>query len=373
MRAAKIVGLKKIGIKKSIDIEVDSNDHLFYANGVATSNSHAVGYAMVSYWSAYTKYHLANKFFKNWLQGADDKIDPDAEVRQLILAAKLEGITIRGPTFKSLEENFHWKGDAIYFGICNIKNVGKQHFESLRSALTSLNKIYWLNVLVNVLMNINKKAVEHMISVGVFSELGLSRTQMLHEFSCLSDLTDKELVAIKQFVSEGITLGSLLDDFASKKTKKYGGLIQTEARLKKIEDLSIRVKNPGRSLSDNSSIYAKIEEKLLGYSINHSELLACADACHSDTTCSEIINGKSSKSTLAVVLKIVKLHKTKKGDTMAFLAVEDDSAELENVVIFPDAYEQYKDIIYEKATVLISGEIKDRSKGSFIVDKVFLI
>lgn len=385
----KAIGKKKVDLMKQVRVKFIQGS---IANGIheakaievfdiieksarySFNKSHAVGYAMVSYWSAYTKYHLANKFFKNWLRGADDKIDPDAEVRQLILAAKLEGLTIKGPTFRSLEENFHWKDDAIFFGICNIKNVGKQHLESLSSKLAAINdQVYWLNILVNVLMDVNKKAVENMISVGVFSGLGLSRTQMLHEFSCLSELTDKELDAVKSMVLPSHNLGSLLDALVSRGTKKNGGFISTEARLKKVSDLSIRVKNPGRSLSDNSSIYARIEENLLGYSINHSELLACADACHSDTTCSEIINGKTSKSTLAVVLKIVKTHKTKKGDTMAFLSVEDDSAELENVVIFPDVYEGCKDIIYEKATVLISGEIKDRQKGSFIVDKVFLI
>ena len=58
---------------------------------------------------------------------------------------------------------------------------------------------------------------------------------------------------------------------------------------------------------------------------------------------------------------------------MAFLSVEDESGELENIVVFPDIYEQNKDIMYEQATVLMSGEIQDKQRNSFIVDKVFSI
>ena len=58
---------------------------------------------------------------------------------------------------------------------------------------------------------------------------------------------------------------------------------------------------------------------------------------------------------------------------MAFLSVGDESGELENVVVFPDIYEQNKDIMYEQATVLMSGEIQDKQRTSFTVDKVFSI
>ena len=58
---------------------------------------------------------------------------------------------------------------------------------------------------------------------------------------------------------------------------------------------------------------------------------------------------------------------------MAFLSVEDNSGELENIVIFPDVYSQNKDIIYEESTLLLTGEIKDKKRRSFIVESVFSI
>jgi DNA polymerase III alpha subunit len=143
--------------------------------------------------------------------------------------------------------------------------------------------------------------------------------------------------------------------------------------MDKVSNILLRINNPGRVLIDNGMTYAKIEEKLLGYSINHSELNACSDACHANTTCKQITDGKTDDSIIAAVIKRVREYKTKNGDIMAFLSIEDESGELENIVVFPDIYEQNKDIMYEQATVLLSGKIPDKKRNSFIVDKVFLI
>lgn len=376
MRSAKIIGIKKIGVKKSMDIEVNSNEHVFYANNIATSNSHAVAYAKMAYWSAWVKYHYPEKFFKNWLRNADEKIDPDFEKRQLIMSAKSEDITVRGPSIKVLEENFSWQDGCIYFGICNVKNVGKAHLAELKNHLNNLtdNEKTWTNILVKVLPSINKRAVENLIQTGAFSGFGKSRSEMLHEFHCYLDLTKKEIEAIKQNIHcQDATISKVIERFIEYGLKKNGGFISTQSRLDKVQNILIRINNPGRILVDNGMVYAKIEEKLLGYSINHSELNSCSEACHANTTCKQITDGKMDDSIIAAVIKKIREYKTKNGDLMAFLSIEDDSGELENIVVFPDIYEQNKDIMYEQAAVLLSGKIQDKGRNSFIVDKVFLI
>jgi DNA polymerase-3 subunit alpha len=340
------------------------------------NKSHAVAYATMAYWSAWVKCYYNKKFFKNWLRNADEKVDPDFEKRQLIMSAKSEGINVCGPTINILEDNFSWHDNAIYFGICNVKNVGSAHLEQLKKHLDTLpqDQTNWTNILVNVLPNVNKRAIENLISVGAFSGLGKTRSEMLHEYHCFMELTDKEMSYITtNFDTTNTNVSEVLSKIIALGTKKNGGAISTQARLDKIENILLRVNNPGRSLLDNSVVYAKIEEELLSYAINHSELNACAGAVHANATCKEVADGKSDNSVLAVMIKRLKEHKTKNGDCMVFLSVEDESGELENIIVFPDIYEQNKDIMYERATVLISGEIKDKKRNSFIVDKVFVI
>jgi DNA polymerase-3 subunit alpha len=376
VRVKFIEGCKQNSIDEEKAVEIF--DMIEKSARYSFNKSHAVAYAKMAYWSAYLKCTHPQKFFKHWLRNAEDKIDPDYEKRQLIMSAKSENIVVRGPHIKHLKDNFFWENNAIWFGICNVKNVGRAHLKFLQKYIQDLDmrSIDWTYLLVNVLTKVNKRAIENLIKVGAFSGFGKSRTEMLHEYHCFLDLTKKEIESVIELFNsseEKYTLLSLLDKILEMGTKKNGGFIATERRLSKVHETRNRLVNPGRKLIDNPSVYAKIEEKLLGCSINHSELTACSEAAHANATCKEVNDGKTDHSILAVIVKTVKEHKTKNKDTMAFLSIEDDSGELENIVIFPDIYEQNKDIIYEQATVLMSGEIKDKTRNSFIVDSIFLI
>ncbi|MCW4039968.1 MAG: hypothetical protein NWE83_04345 [Candidatus Bathyarchaeota archaeon] len=379
VRVKYIEGCKQNGIDEDTAVEIF--DMIEKSARYSFNKSHAVGYAKMAYWSAWLRCYYPSYFFKNWLGGASDKIDPDMEIRQLVMSAKSEDIDICGPSFKVLDENFSWFEGAIHFGICNVKNVGKAHLLALRKILNGSEMLFrsffkpisWSIMLIKTLRKINKRAVENLIKTGAFSGLGKSRTAMLHEYHCFMELTKKEMQAVEEHISLECDISDIIKKLITYGTKKDGGFISTQNRLDKVESILSRLENPGRDLSDNSVVYAKLEERLLGYAISHSELNNCSDAGFADTTCKEIADGKMGSSTIAVIVKNIREHETKNCDTMAFLSVEDDSGESENIVIFPDVYGQYKDIIYNEATLLISGEIKDKERNSFIVDKVFVI
>jgi DNA polymerase III alpha subunit len=359
------------------DKAVEVFDIIEKSNRYSFNKSHAVAYAIMAYWSAYLKCHHPEKFFKHWLRNAGEKIDPDLEKRQLIMAAKAEDINVYGPSIRYLYENFSWHNESIYFGICNVKNVGKAHLEKFKKIVSDWDRdLSWSELAIKVLPEINKKAVENLIKVGFFGGLRKSRSEMLHEHSCVLELTKKELEGLRSCVDASnfqIDFKSHIQYFISKGLKRDGGFVSTEARFRKVQDILSRLDNPGRSLVDNPSMYAKIEEKLLGCAVSHSELNACADAAHANATCKEVSDGRFDKSTLACIVKRIREHKTKNDDEMAFLSVEDNSGELENIVIFPDVYSQNKDIIYEESTLLLTGEIKDKKRKSFIVESIFSI
>jgi DNA polymerase-3 subunit alpha len=376
VRLSFIEGCVKNNITEEKAIEVF--DIIEKSNRYSFNASHSVCYATLSYWSAYVKYHRPKKFFVNWLRLAADKVDPDVEVKELVMATKGKDLEVAGPHYTRLSDDFFWdsKYNCIRFGVCNIKYVGQAHHDDLKKFLDENPKPTWSQLLIEGLYNINKKAIENMISVGTFSGFGKTRSEMLHEFSCLNDLNDNEVEAIKLSYDKSKPIIDIIQSLVDKGVKKKRGevgFISTAARLLKVKDIITRLNNPGRSLKDNPSVYAKIEEKLLGCSIYHSELTASAEAGHADTRCVEIANGKMSRSTIAAIIKRIKVHKTKKGEEMCFLTLEDESSQLENVVIFTDLYGQNKDIIYEDALVLISGEIKDPVRKSFIVESIFLI
>jgi DNA polymerase-3 subunit alpha len=371
MQSEAIVGIIPIGKMKAVDIEIDSNDHIFFANGIATSNSHSISYAFQAYQSAYLRRHHIRLFLKHWLRDAEDKVDPSLEIKQLVMSAKSKGIDVLGPSVKLLEENFFIHNNAIYFGICNVKNVGLAHLNSLKEF--GADKVEdWLKMLFFILPNVNRRAITCLIQVGAFSHLKKSRTEMLHEFSCLEDLSEKELEWVKANFHLNMSLTSHLALLA--RTKKEGGGCHTQKRVEKIHEIIKRIENPGRNMSDNPVTYSKKEEELLGTSISVNELESCANACHANATCKEVNDGMGGKVVIACVIKEVKTIKTKKGDLMCFLKVEDSSGELENIVVFPKVYQQYSSKLYETSTLLISGESqKKENSRSFIVESIYEI
>jgi|TARA_R110000751_G_scaffold1976_2_gene7479 DNA polymerase-3 subunit alpha len=337
------------------------------SNRYSFNKSHAVSYAVMAYWSAYLKANNKLEFYLHWLSNAKEKIDPNQEIYELVESAKIDHIDVKTPLHEHPESNFSIQGKDIFFGITNVKNVGVNEFVKIKNFLDELKPKTWVEYVANILPNVNKRAVNNLIAVGFFAGLGKSRSEMTHEFSCVKDLSKKELEVLQERLDPSISLQDNLIKLNN--LKKDGGAVATIKRLEAYLDIINRLKNPGRSLKDNPMSISISEENLLGAPISYSKVDGCADASFANTTCKEILDGKKSKSILAVEITEVKEYTTKNKDNMAFLSVRDDSLEIENVVVFPDTYREYEDIIYETATVLMFGQ-KAKDRNSFIVNEI---
>lgn len=358
--------IEYVGARQTYDIEVDHKDHMYYAEGVVTSNSHAVSYAIVGYWSAYMKLYHPHLFYLYWLRGASEKPDTDLEVKELIMSAKNDGVEVLGPTVEHVEEDFVLADNKIYFGICNIKGVTKRDAQKLKELLPD-NDTY-ITLLVNVLAELGKRSVENMIAVGVFSKYGETRSQMSHDVSCLSDLTVKELVWLQTHLKKDLSITDNIKLLG--RTKPDGGGCHNIGRVSAVDAIVSKLENPGRTMDDIPSIFIDKEEKLLGVSISYARLDACGDADLANTSCKEFVDGKGGPIRIACEVAEFKEHICKNDKVMCFLTVEDETGELENIVVFPDIYEQFGDMIYEKATLLLIGSRSPKDKNSLIVEKV---
>ena len=68
------------------------------------NKSHAISYAINAYLSAYTKAHFPKVFFASYLRFAKDKIDPQAEIKELVQNANEMDITIHTPDIRHKNE-----------------------------------------------------------------------------------------------------------------------------------------------------------------------------------------------------------------------------------------------------------------------------
>jgi DNA polymerase-3 subunit alpha len=340
------------------------------------NKSHAVSYAINGYLSAYAKAHFPQIFFVSYLRFAKDKIDPHQEIKELIHNANSMNIDVLLPRFKFMNKEFEIINDQIYFGITNIKGVGESVYESinkLRLDLANKNITGIIPIFCRVLANVNSAAAKAIISVGAFDEYSIPRTELLFYLDMLNKLTKKELEQIS-LLNIDIASIKFRDVFISLLSK---GKV-TKKRQIVIQEFINSIDRPPYSLKDNMHWIAETEAALLGIPLTCTKTDSYMQNYESNLiTCKEFQNVDSGKK-IAIMGEISRLStiKTKqgknKGANMSFLEIFDSSGILDSVVVFPEQYMQFKDILKENEVLVFIGTKSKKSGSGLIVEKCFV-
>lgn len=338
------------------------------SNRYSFNKSHGISYGLNSYLSAMCKAKNPVKFYEVYLDHAKRKQDTQAEIKQLVYDARVHNIEVYPPRIGNFYRNFTSIDNNIYFGISLIKNVGVE-CDKIIAAFNGVDKdISWVEILAKCSKGIKQNAFEALILSGCLDgPTRPSRNQMFYEYDLWkNNLTDREIEFIAQNIESTESLSHhinvLINNFKLSKP-----------RLDKIINLKKVLDSPTVSFEDYPSWLAEKEEIYFGVALTCS----ASDAAEDDSinaNCKEIyqktIRGKCG---VAVTINSVREFAIKKegknkGKKMAFLCVADNTAMLDSVVVFPEAYEKYKRILYEGNTVVLQGSVDD--KGGLVVDNV---
>ena len=346
------------------------------------NKSHAVAYAVDSYWSAWYKANHVKEFFLSYLYYSNEKQDPHQEVYELVNEAKLFDIEVKIPKLSSYSEKFRITEDGIYFGVKDIKGLtgitGEKTIIAISEAAEELNKnpeqFTWMDVLVALSTRINSTAFKALSSIGFFStrSTGITRNRALYEYLIFRELTKAELDWVQKHYPEK-RWENLRDCFSElAPTKKLGGGTSNVNRSQIVHNEIEMLKSPPYELSDDPAWIIEQENKFLGCPISLAKVES-SDTSSANTFCKDVLNGKTGKGIcIAANINRMNTHKVKKGKTkgklMAFLTIEDTTCSLDSVVVFPEAREKYQYVLYEGNNLLLCGEVG--SDSSFIVDKV---
>jgi len=335
------------------------------------NKSHGVSYAMNAYLSAYTKAHFPKIFFASYLRYAKDKIDPQQEIKELVRNANEMDIIVHIPDLRNLNELFILKDKAIYFGLTDIKGVGKSVYNKILSISESLDLkiLSWPQTLALILLKINSTASKALICCGALDYFKKTRTEMLFEYEIASSLSNKE--------SEHFS--NLANIFSSKGVREILLLLLSEKINKNrktiIQDLIVSLDKPPYSLLDKIEWLSDSESSLLGVAITCSRLDSY-DITMSNTNCKEFKSSNlSSNIIMAAEISNVSITKTKTGKNpgqeMAFLTLEDQFGMLDSVIFFPEQFAKYKDHLFN-GNILVFLGARSKAKDSFVVEKCFL-
>jgi len=395
MQAEKIIGIRKVGIKPTIDIEVDHNKHIFYGNNIAVGNSHAYAYGVNGYLSAYIKAHFLTEFYCAWLNFAKDrKPKPKIEVQELVNEAKLNDIDIYTPDIRYMELNFHITSPTqILFGLANVGGIGEVTANKFINIIKEKEKEFgkfeewsWYKFLCLIAPEVGRTTLINLISVGAFKHFNKSRRSMIQEILQFKDLfktAKKEIEWIQIHWHHYQSLIDLLEGLA--KPKKDGGGASSDKRRTSIDSVREMLANPKSSMEDDLNEIAVTEEFLLGISITCSRSDGKPGE-RSNITCKEFLDGMTRPyMVFKVQIDEVKEWVINKGNeenigrTMAFLKISDSSCKLDNVTIFADLYEgnEEEEIVGCKELLTVGRVLEIRAepskKGGLVIKEVWEI
>ena len=348
------------------------------------NKSHAVAYALNSYWSAYYKANNTKEFFLSYLYYANEKQDPHQEIYELVNEAKLFNIDVKVPKLNAFSTKFAITEDGICFGVKDIKSLtgvtGDKVIKAIQETSEDLDKspkdFTWMDILIHLAPKINSTAFKALASIGFFSTraAGVTRNQALYEYLIFRELTKAEVkwVTGNYPKKKWVRLQDCFKDLFP--TKKNGGGCSNVNRSQIVENEIEMLKNPPYDLSDDPAWIIEQETKMLGCPVSLSKVDA-VDTSIANTTCKDVMNGKKGKDICIVAnLQRVANHKInkqgskQKGRTMSFLTIEDSTCSLDSVIVFPDSRDKYQFILYEGNNLMLCGEVG--ADSSFIVDKI---
>ena len=272
----KIKSFIRLGVKKTIDLEVDSKDHNFYINNLVTSNSHSYAYSRTTALSVYCKFKHPQHFFLEALKLTKEKQDPSSEISGIVQEFNYFGMKLLPPSLVKSDKDFKIEDNNIRFGLEAIKGISEK---SILQVQEFINK--------------DKANLFQVFQAALQSKMNATVMNALIEVGCLDDLTpyDRQKTALcakiwKELTSKEqcfcIENGHNYDFDLIKMLKCYldwvspnGKKIGTESRLNTLRSKTSSFFEIFKQNSVNPMVSQWLfEKKLLGYcpSINLSEL-----------------------------------------------------------------------------------------------------
>ncbi|NBO45827.1 MAG: DNA polymerase III subunit alpha [Actinobacteria bacterium] len=304
----------------------------------AFNKAHTVGYAMLSYWTAYLKANFPTEYLAALLTSVKDDKDKSAvylnECRNM-------RIRVLPPDINSSDADFTPVDDEIRFGLTAIRNVGQAAVQSVvteRQEHGPYRDIHDFFARVDASV-CNKRLVESLVKAGAFDSLGHVRKALVAVHADLVDaaMETKRAASVGQF-----------DLFADAGGDVTGSIVSI----------------PALDEWDKRTLLTH-EREMLGWYVSDHPLngLEHVLARAADTSIAHLAErGAGAVVTLAGMVSSVQRRVTKQGKPWASLVLEDVSGSTE-VMVFPKTYDAVAGLLVEDMVVAIRARVDERDEA----------
>ncbi len=309
----------------------------------AFNKSHAAAYSTIAYQTAFLKCHYFNEFMAALLTSViNDSAD---KLYSYIDECNKNGVEILPVDINKSCADFIAEGDNIRFAMLAVKGVGEGAIERIISERKSGGEYTSFVDFCrrNICFEVNSRAVESLIKAGAFDNLGNNRHELLDSFAEVLDRVEEQ--------SRSVIEGQM--DFFS---------LSGESR-----EIEMTIPKKDEYPADR---LLELEFEALGmYVSGHpiDRFLPFADACGFIplSVISQIgEQGREDKDRAPAacvgVIANTRALKTKKGDRMCFVTLEDRSSQAE-CVFFPTVFSQFESILTSGAIIAVEGRLSVRA------------
>jgi DNA polymerase-3 subunit alpha len=330
-------------------IPSDKAGKIFYLmekfGGYGFNKSHSAAYALIAYQTAFLKAHFPVEFVASLLTSEMHSTDG---VVKYIAECRSQGIEVLPPEINESDKAFTVSGSKIRFGLAAVKNVGENAIESIIEARNNgkFSSLFEFCERVD-LKKVNKRVIEGLIKCGAFDSTGDYRSRMM---ASLEDCVDYGQRLQKEKADPQIGLFDLQADHHAINLPSMSKIDEwNEKQLLTFEKESLGFYITGHPLSE----YEDILEKF---------------ANTNSSTLKEQNDGDSVR--IGGMIRNTKIIKTKKGDLMAFVTLEDLHGSVE-IIIFSALYAKVYDLLTEDISILVRGHLqKDENSVKILADTV---
>ncbi len=308
--------------------------------GYGFNKSHAAGYALITYQTAWLKTHYPAAFMSAVL--SLDLANTD-KIIIFIVDCKKIGITINAPNINACEYQFvATNANTISYGLGAIKGVGEAAIDNIILARQQREFNDLLDLCTRVdLHKVSRKTLEALIKSGALDCFNLHRAALLY------------------YLETAIKVASKSQQRSDKQLDLFANYYTAEAKIR---------------LEFLDDICPKWD--------NHDLLLAEKDALGFYFSCHPLVAFQKELSRLGVIkfnqasldkkiqkfagcIVAIRSTRTKRGDKMAFVTL-DDAVSRQEIVVFSDLYQENKELLKKDQIIIIEGEAtKDNYSGGF--------
>lgn len=338
-RQAFLEGAEKQGVSSEVANHVF--DLMVHFAGYGFNKSHSVCYAWIAWQTAYLKAHFRPEFMAAMMTCYNGD---RGKVSRYIANSRKHGVKLVAPNVNRSRASFAASGNTILFGLSGIQHLGDAAVESIIEAREKDGPFTSLSDFLERVdgRTVNARACESLIKCGALDDLGSNRPQMLE--------------ALPQAMSNA---AMVREDRQSGQISLFGQSEPVhEVAYKPLPDASAREK-------------IDWERQLLGFYVSghpldrfKNEMKQCVPLSELEGEGRVTLDGKLI--TVGGIINHVKGMVTKKGAPMGYITLEDFTGEIE-VVVFPSAWEKYRELLRNDAAILLSGRVQANERTVHIL------